>query len=105
MEGGVNADQHSPLYQLIYARRPPRFQVRKRYEGSYNGVKACTGACQNITGNLLSVIPGPLEGLRHRVPIPPSHNTRGLWSGASDVWDLGDFMVMPTCGAEAERIP
>ena len=49
-------------------------------------------------------IPGPSEGLQHSIPGKPAHNTEGVWSGASDVGNLGDLLVMPAGGSKAKQL-
>ena len=82
MEGGVGADRHSPPLQPTDARRPPRFQGRKRGVDGCNGVKACSGSGQHRPGPPLFGTPGPSEGLLHSRLGPPDHRTGGLLSEA-----------------------
>ena len=35
---------------------------------------------------------------------PPDHHTVGVWSGAKDVWTLGDLMGVTEGGAKVERL-
>ena len=77
-----------------------KVQVRKRDGDVYNRVKDFPGSCQNRPRPPLPGIPGPQEGLWHRVPGTTSHHTGRVWSGPLYVWTLGDLLVMSTGDAK-----
>ena len=102
MEGGGGTDRNPSMRKNTVVRRLTWVQGRKKDVDGYNVVETCSRACQYRPRPPLTVIIGPKEGLLHRGPRTPPHDTGRIRRGPLHVWTLGDLLGPPESVAKTE---